>query len=97
MTFEDTIEVEQGSNDRVQNRIIYEDNDESVEDNAVSEYIEHIYEDHWETEAPDYFNGITEKSKRAGEIVMRPSILTIFYVFRPVPEHRYNLLFTPTK
>ncbi|KAL7291606.1 hypothetical protein TKK_0014646 [Trichogramma kaykai] len=45
LTFEDTIE--QKGNERIQNRIMYEDDDQSVRNNAVSEYNEHIYEDDW--------------------------------------------------
>ncbi|KAL7290534.1 hypothetical protein TKK_0015302 [Trichogramma kaykai] len=97
LTFEDTIEVEHGGNERIQNRIIYEDDDQNGWNNAVSKYNEHIYEDDWETEAPDYFNGITKESKRVGEIVIGPSGLTILDVCRAVPEERYNLLLTATK
>ncbi|CAB0043234.1 unnamed protein product [Trichogramma brassicae] len=97
LTIEDTIDVEQRDNDGIQNRIIYEDSNESFEDDAVSEHNEHSHEDDWEMEAPDDFNRFTEETKRAGEIAIGPSDTTILDVCRAVPEQRYNLLLTATK
>ncbi|XP_014234506.1 uncharacterized protein LOC106657482 [Trichogramma pretiosum] len=97
LTNENTNDGKQGGNDRIQNRITYEDDDESVEDDAVSEHNEHSHEDDWEMEAPDVFNRFAEETKRAGEIAIGRSGTTILDVCRAVPEERYNLLLTATK
>ncbi|CAB0038387.1 unnamed protein product [Trichogramma brassicae] len=77
LTIENTIDGEQGGNDRIRNRVAYEDDDESVEDDAVSERSEHSPEDDWETEVPDDLDRFTEETMRAGEIAIGPSGTTI--------------------